>query len=522
MAFPADWGSSHEIQIDNTKVSASLTDFPVLLTEDNFLTDLFDNTLSTGADIRFSSDSAGTTQLAFEIVSFDNGTTDSAEIHVKVPSVSSSVDTSIYVWYNNAGASALPASDTYGSEAVWSDYGGIWHLDSSSTDSDSNGNNGTDTAVTYGTSSGKIGGGGAFNGTTSEIAHSASGLPSGDSALTLNLWVKPTAIGGFDAIFSYGNYITTPGDNGKAFQLQIVNSGKFVIGCWYLNAFLPNNTALTDGEWHMITATVESGVSANVAYYFDGVADGTTTLQAGTRNMQATNGKIAQGYSSAFEGAIDEVRIRSSVPTADWIATEYNNQNSPSTFATAVPAGTAYTKSITENIVLNDTASSRITALLFSEILTLVEVPFSKMLDYFFTETIGVSDTVNKSLVSTLMVTESLSIADIFEIKGTSKKITESLTVTDSISSLFIVSRVLSEAITLVETFSAVKQFNKTLSETLSLVDSLTSFLVAGILLKERLGIADRLFGLLNGINMKYSRKYQENADDYVDKYNDV
>jgi hypothetical protein len=35
-----------------------------------------------------------------------------------------------------------------------------------------------------------------------------------------------------------------------------------------------------------------------------------------------------------FKGGIDEVRISSTPRSAGWIATEYSNQNSPSTFLT--------------------------------------------------------------------------------------------------------------------------------------------------------------------------------------------
>ena len=35
-----------------------------------------------------------------------------------------------------------------------------------------------------------------------------------------------------------------------------------------------------------------------------------------------------------FNGSLDEVRISNTVRSADWIATEYNNQSSPSAFYT--------------------------------------------------------------------------------------------------------------------------------------------------------------------------------------------
>ena len=44
--------------------------------------------------------------------------------------------------------------------------------------------------------------------------------------------------------------------------------------------------------------------------------------------QEARNGGTAQFWN----GTIDEVRISSSARSADWIAAEYNNQSSPSTF----------------------------------------------------------------------------------------------------------------------------------------------------------------------------------------------
>ena len=43
MAFPTGWNSKHKLTIDNTKVSGSsnLTNFPVYLSGDNFLSDVF-------------------------------------------------------------------------------------------------------------------------------------------------------------------------------------------------------------------------------------------------------------------------------------------------------------------------------------------------------------------------------------------------------------------------------------------------------------------------------------------------
>ena len=54
---------------------------------------------------------------------------------------------------------------------------------------------------------------------------------------------------------------------------------------------------------------------------------------------------------SPYDGEIDEIRISDNSLSADWIAADYNNQNSPSTFLsygahTANPAGATFTPKI--------------------------------------------------------------------------------------------------------------------------------------------------------------------------------
>ena len=40
------------------------------------------------------------------------------------------------------------------------------------------------------------------------------------------------------------------------------------------------------------------------------------------------------GSGNYFDGEVDEIRIRSTVSSSDWVSTEYNNQNDTSTFYT--------------------------------------------------------------------------------------------------------------------------------------------------------------------------------------------
>jgi hypothetical protein len=66
-----------------------------------------------------------------------------------------------------------------------------------------------------------------------------------------------------------------------------------------------------------------------VAFYKDGVSDGTGTFSSGlsTRNANRT-------FGDSLSGILDEIRISNTARSADWITTEYNNQSATSTFYT--------------------------------------------------------------------------------------------------------------------------------------------------------------------------------------------
>ena len=151
MAFPTGYTKYQIVTIDNTKVPAILSDYPCLLDLSDFdnTTDIFDTCRSDGGDIRITL-SDGTTQLAREVVSIDTSAK-TGEVHVKIPSLASSSNTVIWVWYN--GTDTEPAEDsTYGKENTWkSTYKVVHHMDdattSSITDSTLNDNDGTKKAA---------------------------------------------------------------------------------------------------------------------------------------------------------------------------------------------------------------------------------------------------------------------------------------------------------------------------------------------------------------------------------------
>jgi len=94
-----DWTYRKKITIDHTKVAADLTGFPVLVeTTDS---DLASHAQNDGDDIAFVDGSGG--QLAHEI-EFYGGGSGHLVAWVRVPSLSSTVDTVLYMYYGKSDA----------------------------------------------------------------------------------------------------------------------------------------------------------------------------------------------------------------------------------------------------------------------------------------------------------------------------------------------------------------------------------------------------------------------------------
>src|SRR5450759_1394660 len=108
--YNASWTYRKKITIDHTKVASDSANFPVLVSLDSL-----SHINANGTDIRFTS-SDGITELPREIESYSTG---SLRAWVKTPTLSSSSDTAIYMYYGNAAATEPAASSTYGSQNVW-------------------------------------------------------------------------------------------------------------------------------------------------------------------------------------------------------------------------------------------------------------------------------------------------------------------------------------------------------------------------------------------------------------------
>jgi hypothetical protein len=375
------WKHYRSITIDHTKVpNTNQTNFPVLVSG------IFDGSGGTidlrtavnggklvnsnGYDVAFFSDSALTVPLKFERETW-SATTGVANYWVKVPTVSSSSDTVIYIAYGN-GSITTDQSD---STSVWdSNFKGVWHLSDGTTlnltDSTLNTNNGTNNSGTATT--GNIDGGLALSGSSQYVNVSTNSSLGVTGDITISAWVKPTDFANYNGILSKSgnggnNAIPAPYDY---YLVQSTGVPRFNKGNG--TGTVPSqdyndsnaSASVSSGVWTHIAVTMAGSNNGTVTHYKNGSTNGSSSLSFSEASADGGNDVSIGSRTDAgtmFKGSLDEVRLSSSVRSADWIATEYNNQSSPSTFytigseTTAPSPALSVTGSVTNSGVLNFT-----------------------------------------------------------------------------------------------------------------------------------------------------------------------
>jgi hypothetical protein len=358
------YGRKCALTIDYTKIPASLTDFPVLFTKDNLPSEMFDAdgynpALNGGGDIRFSSDSDGNTQLACEVVSFvtdNNPANGVAEIWVKVPSLSSSANTVIYVWYKKTGDTQPAVTDTYGRNNVWdSSFVMVQHMNdatsSTTTDSTANGNNGSKKGANEPIEAdGKFGKGQNFDNTNDYIQIADSSSLDVTTGLTIEAWVKADTVTGAglgDGILAKSNFADSHG----AYNFATIGTTPAKWGFITNQDTIYNNTPSVD-TWYYAVARYSKNNFNDI--YVNNSRQVYSANYSGNLTTDSNNVRIGHYYGGDryWDGIIDEVRISNVGRSTDWIGACYNNQNNPSTFASA---GTPADAGGSTNVSINAT-----------------------------------------------------------------------------------------------------------------------------------------------------------------------
>jgi hypothetical protein len=152
-----------------------------------------------------------------------------------------------------------------------------------------------------------------FDGANDAITATNSNFPLGNTARTIEAWIKTTQNNGGGAILTYGNLSA----NNRFALYQSGGNLNFVAEGNDYNT----GVAINDGVWHHVAATFDG---TNLKIYKDGVQVGTTQFKI----FNTTGTQLSIGYRGVaaeyFNGNIDEVRIWNVAVSADDILRRKN------------------------------------------------------------------------------------------------------------------------------------------------------------------------------------------------------
>jgi hypothetical protein len=356
----ASWGNGYtycrSVTINHTQVSnTDQTNFPVgVFGTFSYLATVGNGghvQSASGFDIIFTSDQQGSTVLKFERAVWV-ATTGLSEFWIKVPTVSVSADTTIYLFYGKTGVVVDPADP----HNTWdANYQGVWHFGDgttlSLTDSTVNGNTATNNGGVTATT-------GQINGAASFASGSMQFLDAGNNAsleittpITVEAWIKYTAAIplGATTFPTIATNLSTGGLNGYGLILHADDGGGFSNQLYFAAINTGAEKDITSGVTavqntvYYIAATYDSAApSQNAHLYITGIAPrnsafSTNAIGASTQNITFSRLLGVPAVTSYWDGFLDELRISNTARSSDWINTGSANTTTPNTFYTIGP-----------------------------------------------------------------------------------------------------------------------------------------------------------------------------------------
>lgn len=327
----AGWQHRKLITIDHTKIIENVSNFPFLIYESSD-SDLANYAQSDGDDILFVDYNDNITKLSHEIEAY-NSSTGELTVWVKIPYLSSNVDTKIWLYYGNG-----LCDNQQDATNVWdSDYVSVFHMkdNTSSTvaDSTSYGHTGTKTDAEQPIQvTSKIGYGQSGDGIDDYITIPTSldyNIPSGQISIWFNFNSFSTA-----NYYFIMNKISGTSSNGD-WGATMYPGGYFRFyvkagGSWkYAQADITGNDWATDCWYHLTCQNGVGGLKMWINNTLQSGTDATTQAMGGNSPIYfMTNSDI----SPISDCKVDEVRISRIQRSSGWLNLSYDNQNDPASF----------------------------------------------------------------------------------------------------------------------------------------------------------------------------------------------
>jgi len=326
MEWISGWKHRIKFEIDHVNIGENLYNFPILINLDTTYSGVFIELGNNNKRIAFINPNSGQ-QYFCEIENWDS-INNSAQLWVKIPTVSSGINTEFYMLYDNShvdNSSMVGDTNSVPAQQVWdSNFKAVYHMSQDPStggacilDSTSNANHGTP----YGNMTsddlveGPVGKALDFDGVDDCIGivntgqFSFSGLP-----FSISLWIKANLWGYDDTLIDFedsgwrGFLIRVHLDYlGGNHDVQISNG-------------LPST-----GIWTHIVFT-SNGTDGNM--YFNGSLNKTVSSLLYPNNSTSTYGigNNATNTTQGFNGIIGQVQINNVIRSEAWIkATYYSN-----------------------------------------------------------------------------------------------------------------------------------------------------------------------------------------------------
>ncbi len=326
------------ISINSAQVPSTQTDFPVLVSvTDARFKDVAHSghvNRSDGFDIRpYTDTTLGTAITGFELEKYVP-TTGELIMWVKVSSLSSST-TPIVLGYGDTGITTDGSSTT-----TWSSsFIGVYHLKDGTTlnvNSATGSQNGTNHSATA--TAGMIDGAVAMVSASSQYVDCGN---TGTSSMTLTGWFKGTTFpNAYNSTIARVN--VTPATAYTA--MYVKSNGKLACFCLRSGSDVSfdgtGSTTLSTGTWYYLALTYSNDTTANgggLKGYINAVQEGAVSQNSQGLLTTASPTYLGNDAGTAgrfWNGSQDEARVASVARSANWITTEYNNQNAPGTFET--------------------------------------------------------------------------------------------------------------------------------------------------------------------------------------------
>ena len=327
------YSNRQQVIVSSIFIDDDLTDFPLMVIPNATAT----STAQTDGDDFFFVEEANCTKLDYQIddedTDFHTGT---PAIHVKVPTMSSSTETVLLMYYGNSGAASQENATS-----TWNDaYKAVWHLEetpnASTTDSTQNSNDGNPENMTSDDQViGQIDGSLDFDGSDDKVNIGDIDAIDGISKLTMSAWVQTRTRTDYDGILNKNN---DSEDNRTGLAVGGVsvgenNDAQVLIANGSNTAGFTTGNILVDGVWNHWVAVfdgTQSGNDARLRFWFNGFEQTLSYLGTIPSTTSSGTGQVVLGFEQAsrfLDGQLDEVRISNIVLSTDWIKFEYYNQS---------------------------------------------------------------------------------------------------------------------------------------------------------------------------------------------------